>query len=135
MIATRGVPRVITSDNATNFKLMSEILLNSYCVKNEIRWWFIPQLAPWFGGFYERLIGIVKNCMRRRLEKHMLTDNQLVTLVKEIEATVNTRPLTCVDSELVHILKPSDFLTMGKCITMEGSTEDLGLEKRFSYPK
>lgn len=124
MIATRGVPRVITSDNATNFKLMSEILLNSYCVKNEIRWRFIPQLAPWFGGFYERLIGIVKNCMRRTLEKHMLTDNQLVTLVKEIEATVNTRPLTCVDSELVHILKPSDFLTMGKCITMEGSNED-----------
>ena len=125
MISTRGVPRMITSDNATNFKLMSEILSNSYCIKHEIRWRFIPQLAPWFGGFYERLIAIVKNCMRRTLEKHMLTDSQLVTLVKEIEATVNTRPLTCVDSELVHILKPSDFLTMGKCITMEGSTEDL----------
>lgn len=124
MIATRGIPTLITSDNATHFKLMSEILSEQYCINKEIQWKFIPQLAPWFGGFYERLIGIVKNCMKRTLRKHMLTHSQLTTVTKEIEASVNMRPLTSVDSELEHVLKPADFLTMGRCITVESSPEN-----------
>ncbi len=124
MISSRGVPTVITSDNAQHFKLLSEILSDQYCVEEKINWKFIPQLAPWFGGFYERLVGMVKNCMKKTLQKHLLKDTQLVTVVKEIEAVINTRPLTCIDSELEHILKPSDFLTVGKCITMEASNKD-----------
>lgn len=49
----------------------------------------------------------------------MLTE--IMTIVKEIEAVVNSRPLTNVDSELDYILKPSDFLTIGKVITVEES--------------
>lgn len=125
MISTRGVPTLITSDNATNFKLMSEILEAPYCVDKKIRWRFIPQLAPWFGGFYERLVGIVKNCLKRTLEKHLLNDNQMSTIIKEIEAVINTRPLTCVDSELTHILKPADFLTLGRNIVMRSRSNSL----------
>ncbi|XP_049887000.1 uncharacterized protein LOC126381584 [Pectinophora gossypiella] len=128
MIATRGTPTLITSDNATQFKLISEILTKPYCIENNIRWKFIPQLAPWFGGFYERLIGIVKNCMKRTLGKHLLNDSQLSTITKEIENVVNSRPLTCVDSELEHILKPSDFLTLSNCIPVKTSHEDLTIE-------
>ncbi|XP_061708370.1 uncharacterized protein LOC133520175 [Cydia pomonella] len=124
MISARGVPILITSDNAAHFKLLSEILQNPYCVDKEIKWKFIPQLAPWHGGFYERLVGLVKNCMKKTLQKHLLNDSQLVTVVKEIEAVLNTRPLTYVDSEPDHVLKPSDFLTMGKCIIMETSGKD-----------
>ncbi|XP_063532113.1 uncharacterized protein LOC134742857 [Cydia strobilella] len=124
MISTRGVPSLITSDNAAHYKLLSEILQIPYCLDKEIRWKFIPQLAPWHGGFYERLVGLVKNCMKKTLQKHLLNDSQLVTAVKEIEAVLNTRPLTYVDSEPDHVLKPSDFLTMGKCITMETSNKD-----------
>ncbi|XP_063620742.1 uncharacterized protein LOC134793124 [Cydia splendana] len=124
MISARGVPTLITSDNAAHYKLLSEILQNPYCVEKEIRWKFIPQLAPWHGGFYERLVGLVKNCMKKTLQKHLLNDTQLVTAVKEIEAVLNTRPLTYVDSEPDHVLKPSDFLTMGKCIIMETSDKD-----------
>ncbi|XP_045782904.1 uncharacterized protein LOC123879305 [Maniola jurtina] len=127
-IATRKVPQLITSDNATHFKLIAEILSKQYCIDNKIQWKFIPQLTPWFGGFDERLIGIVKNCMKRTLAKHMLSDSQLTTVVKEIEAVINSRPLTCVDSELDIILKPADFLTLGSCITIEGTVEDC-LEK------
>ncbi|XP_048007344.1 uncharacterized protein LOC125242597 [Leguminivora glycinivorella] len=124
MISARGVPTLITSDNAAHYKLLSEILQNPYCVEKEIKWKFIPQLAPWHGGFYERLVGLVKNCMKKTLQKHLLNDTQLVTAVKEIEAVLNTRPLTYVDSEPDHVLKPSDFLTMGKCIIMETSDKD-----------
>ncbi|XP_069360031.1 uncharacterized protein [Maniola hyperantus] len=124
MIATRGLPTLITSDNALQFKLMSEILAKPYCIENKIRWRFIPALAPWFGGFYERLMGIVKHCMKRTLQKHCLKDCELSTVMKEIEAVVNTRPLTHIDAELDHILKPADFLAVGKCITVENTRKE-----------
>lgn len=124
MISTRGVPKLITSDNATQFKLIAEILTSPYCKQKEIQWRFIPQLAPWFGGFYERLVGLVKHCMIRTLQKHLLKDNQLMTITKEIEAILNTRPLTCVDSEMVHVLAPADFLTMGKTISIDTNIDE-----------
>ncbi|XP_073942447.1 uncharacterized protein [Choristoneura fumiferana] len=119
MISTRGIPSLVTSDNAQHFKLIAEIISSQYCIDKKIRWRYIIPLSPWAGGFYERLIGIVKNCMKRTLGKHMLKDNQLSTIVKEIEAVVNSRPLTSVDSEPDYVLKPSDFLTAGKVITLE----------------
>lgn len=49
----------------------------------------------------------------------MLNESQMTTVMKEIEAVVNSRPLTYVDTELSHILKPSDFLTTGRTLTVE----------------
>lgn len=77
--ATRGKPMKIYSDNASLFKLTSEVLAK------EVEWKFIPQLAPWHGGFYERMIGVVKHCMKRSLEKHLLKDSQIITVIKEVD--------------------------------------------------
>lgn len=115
-IAVRGKPNLIVSDNASQFKLVSEILTDPQCTRDRLRWKFIPQLAPWHGGVYERLIALVKNCLKRTLEKHLLQDGQLLTVIKEVEAVVNTRPLTAVGSEIEHILRPADFLSLGSCL-------------------
>ncbi|XP_073955010.1 uncharacterized protein [Choristoneura fumiferana] len=128
MISTRGIPAVITSDNAQQFKLTAEVLTRPFCIQNNIRWRFIPQLAPWYGGFYERLVALVKHCMKRTLQKNLLNDSQLLTIIKEIEAVLNTRPLTFVDAEQDHILKPSDFLAMSKCLTPDVDCNDLTLQ-------
>ncbi|KAI5732054.1 hypothetical protein M8J77_020456 [Diaphorina citri] len=108
--AARGCPVVIVSDNALQFKLSADVLGSSFCEKEKIQWRFIPALSPWQGGFYERLVGLVKHCLRRTLDKTLLNNNQLITVIKEIESVLNTRPLTCVGSELEHVLSPSDFL-------------------------
>lgn len=121
IISTRGIPTLVTSDNAQYFKLIAKIVSNQYCVDKKIRWTYITPVSPWAGGFYERLIGVVKNCMKRSLGKHMLKDNQLAKVIKEIEAVVNSRPRSSVDSEPDYILKHSDFLTVGKVITLEKS--------------
>lgn len=124
-IAARGLPRCIVSDNALYFKLSAEVLSSPYCRENSIKWRFIPQLAPWHGGFYERLVALVKNCLKRTLEKHLLYDNQMLTVIKEIETVVNSRPLTTVGSEIEHILKPSDFLSLGKNLLPEPTEDEL----------
>ncbi|XP_061709729.1 uncharacterized protein LOC133519692 [Cydia pomonella] len=118
-MSTRGVPVAIVSDNALYFKLSSEILKSDYCIKNNIKWKFIPQLAPWHGAFYERLVGLVKHCMKRTLEKLLLNDTQLLTVIKEIEAVVNSRPLTRVGPDMDIVLRPCDFLSLGRCLNLE----------------
>lgn len=121
-IATRGKPNMIVSDNASQFRLMSEVLSGQ-----DFRWKFIPQLAPWHGGVYERLIGLVKNCLKRTLEKHLLQDGQLMTVIKQVEAVVNTRPLTNVGADVEQILRPADFLSLGNCVELQ-PPEELCLE-------
>ncbi|XP_063364633.1 uncharacterized protein LOC134653232 [Cydia amplana] len=116
--ATRNTPQRLYSDNATCFKLTSEVVSKPYCIEKGIEWRFIPQLAPWHGGFYERLIGVVKHSLKRTLEKHLLGDSKLLTVLKEVEAVVNSRPLTKIGTEVIHILRPADFLSLGKCLTL-----------------
>ena len=119
-VARRSCPRLIISDNATNFKLGSELLqqvMESELVQEELfhrgcEWKFIPPRAPWFGGFYERLIGVVKGCLRKVLFKRQIDLDDLRTLITEIECRVNNRPLTYVMTNLdePEALTPSHLL-------------------------
>ena len=58
----------------------------NYVSTKRIKWKFITELAPWIGGFYERLEGLVKRPLRKTLVKK-------TGILKEIEATINSRPL------------------------------------------
>ena len=64
----RGQPSFLYSDNATNFTktakfledMAKEAIINSELIKKAITWEFVTPCAPWKGGNYERLIGLVK---------------------------------------------------------------------------
>ena len=75
---------------------------------------FIIELAPWMGGFYERLVSLVKRSLRKTLNKKILSFIQLQTVLKEVEATVHARPLVYVgnDIESTITLTPRHFLTL-----------------------
>ncbi|VDI16697.1 Hypothetical predicted protein [Mytilus galloprovincialis] len=125
-ISARGTPSTIISDNATQFKLGSETLKSvwNHVIKSEdvqnftmnkgLCWKFITELAPWMGGFYERLVGVVKRSLRKSLNKRLITDVQMRTIIKEIEAVVNSRPLIYVGEDINSkiTLTPSHFLML-----------------------
>eukprot|EP00117_Sycon_ciliatum_P044560 scpid87342/ scgid32128/ len=91
-VARHGMPSKIRSDNATTFKAAADKVL--------VMWVFNPPAAPWFGGFYERLVGCVKSPLKKVLGKTMLKPDELRTVLAEIEAVVNARPLTKVSTDV-----------------------------------
>ena len=52
------------------------------------------------GGFYERLVGLVKRLLPKSIGKLCLTNEQLLTVLKESEAIVNSRPLVYIGEDI-----------------------------------
>ena len=122
----KSLPSKIISDNASCFTSASRELkqlfnspeLQEAIAEHGVEWHFIPKRSPWYGGFWERLIGIVKNTLRKVLGRAFVTENELNTLLTEIEASINDRPLTNISTEPGSLipLTPSQLMT-GRLIT------------------
>ncbi|KIH57792.1 hypothetical protein ANCDUO_12013 [Ancylostoma duodenale] len=85
-----------------------------FVLQERLQWNFITPFSPGKGGFYERLVGSVKNALKKTVQKAILTSKTLETLVTEIEGFLNSRPLTPIgnitSTEEVRILRPIDLL-------------------------
>ncbi|XP_065212895.1 uncharacterized protein LOC135840339 isoform X2 [Planococcus citri] len=121
---TRRVPHVIISDNASTFQFVQPIVgnnivqLKDYRVKafatsNNINWHFIPAYAPWFGGAYERLNGLIKSSLKKSYGLQLLHYEEFRTAIAVASDIVNSRPLTYVSDEPIQILTPNHFLKLG----------------------
>ena len=62
LIARRGFPNIIISNNGTVFKSQDSQLFSS---EWGIPWKFNLNGAPWWGGFWERLVGMVKKVFEK----------------------------------------------------------------------
>ena len=70
LIARRGEPKVIYSDYAKTFvaaskwieKINKDKLMQKYLIKEEKQRKFNLSRAPWWGGQFERMVGLVKQC-------------------------------------------------------------------------
>ena len=107
-IARRGAPKYVISDNGKCF--ISEFTKN-FALKRNITWEHIPEKAAWFGGFYERMVAPVKNCLKKTLGRAKLDFNELLTVLREIELILNSKPLTYVTDDVADdILTPNHVL-------------------------
>ena len=78
------------------------------------------EVSPWWGGFYERMVQIVKRPMRKILRRTNATYDELLTIVNEIEAVVNCRPLCYLYSDdIEQVLTPSHLITGKRLISVD----------------
>ena len=70
----RGLPRRMISDNGSTFKAAAKVIKNittnpavsKHLAGIGIEWYYNLEKAPWWGGLFERLIGMTKRCLRNR---------------------------------------------------------------------
>ena len=95
-----GTPLKIYSDNGTNlvrcekeirkfFDYLEEI---SKADNRRIEWIFSPPNAPWYNGTAERLIAVVKRCLRT-FDNEFKSIEDARSIFLKVESTINGRPL------------------------------------------
>ncbi len=122
-IARRGKPKVIISDNGSNFvgaaREMKEFLatwkkdlIEEHKKQREIVWKFNPPGAPHFGGIWEIMVRSCEKAMISILGNRTLKDETLITTMCLVEQILNARPLTPLsdDPEDLEALTPNQFL-------------------------
>ena len=63
------------------------------------------------GDFFERMVASVKDCLRKTLGNARLTYEELLTVLVEVECTLNARPLTYEYNEVDdEVLTPSHLI-------------------------
>jgi len=126
-VARRGLPSEIRSDCGTNFVGADKELRQLHKMTMEKRfqseicdqttdagtqWFFNPPASPHFGGLWEAGVKSLKYHLRRIMGNQRLTFEELTTIVTQIEAILNSRPLCPVssDPEDLSVLTPGHFL-------------------------
>lgn len=139
LIAIRGTVSTIQCDQGTNFiGAFNELAQNAGKAKSAlgIEFKFNPPHASNMGGVWERLIRSARNIMKGTIGRHggRLSTPQLRTLLYEIMAIMNSRPLGTVTEDQVP-LTPNMLLTMKSKVTLplpgEFSDSDVYSNKRW----
>ena len=140
----RGVPSLIISDNAKTFtaaskylvKLSESQVIGDYFSKLAIEWTFILEKSPWWGGFWERMVKLTKDALKKTLGKAKVSFEELQTVLVAVEAVINSRPLTYVGSEdETEPLTPSHLVCGKRVLTIPSGAKVavVDLRQRFGH--
>lgn len=101
----RSTPKSIHSDNAGEFiqgkNIRTNVFddLNTYKTHQKLQdelsitWYHSPSRAPQHSGVIERMVGTIKKPLIKTLQGPILTETEFYTILIDVEASVNSRPL------------------------------------------
>lgn len=64
-------------------------------------------MAPWWGGQFEHLVGVVKQAFYKAIERALLMFDELKEMVLDVEVAVNNRPLSYVEDDVEFLVLTS----------------------------
>ena len=119
-VSRRGCPDYIITDNGSNFVAEQT---QTFVSNLGVNWAVNLPLAPWYGGFFERLVRSVKNLLKKELKNYRLSYEEMGTVLCEIEQILNNRPLTYVyTNDLESCLTPNHLL-FGRNLLLQSNNQ------------
>jgi hypothetical protein len=124
-VSRRGLCAELYSDNGTTFvgadaelRRLFQSASDLYkevaptLAQDGITWSFIPPYSPHFGGLWEAGVKSVKSLLLKAIGPRTLTFEEMTTYLAQVEACLNSRPLTPLSSDASDItaLTPAHFL-------------------------
>ena len=136
-VATWGMPNLMVSDNATTFKstaIQLKVLFDhpevpSYLQKNFLTCRFNMSLAAWCNGFFEFMVGMMKQILRKISGNARLTFEEMEVILNKTQAILNNRPLTYQWEELEEEAITPNHLIFGHILPQLPAIPDLILEE------
>ncbi|XP_054713628.1 uncharacterized protein LOC129223088 [Uloborus diversus] len=108
----------------------------NFVTQESITWHFIPPTAAHVGGLWEAGIKSTKQLLIKTMKSAVLNFEELVTLVTQIEACLNSRPLTPLsnDPQDLQPLTPGHFLIGAPMASFpeEVPSQPASLKKRWN---
>lgn len=131
-IGRRGQVLELHSDNGTNFVGANNFLKEVYANQKEewangefastfkLKWKFSVPNAPHHNGLQEAAVKSTKKHLQKVIGNQNLTFEEYATLLVQVEAVVNSRPLTPLndDPDDLNALTPAHFLIGKPLITL-----------------
>ena len=107
LIARRGRPITIYLDNGSKFigasawmrQVTNDKRLNDFLARHQISWKFKLSRAPWWGGRFERMVGLVKVTMRKTIGNAYPTFDESKEVLPDVEIALNGRPRSYVEDD------------------------------------
>ena len=81
-ISVNGVPDLYISDNT---KCFTGRELKDYISTLSANWRYTLEVSQWWGGFWKRMVQVVKRSLQKVLSKLELTYEELLTVICELE--------------------------------------------------
>ena len=144
-MARKGKPEKVYSDNGKTFissakwvkRLKKSEDLAHYLAKQDIKWQFNLPRAPWWGGQFERLIGLVKKSLLKVIGGAKLKFSELEEVILDVEVALNNRPLSYEEDDLQFPVLTPNVMMFGKdnLLPTEDPNQivDRDLRKRARY--
>ncbi|XP_006819913.1 uncharacterized protein LOC102808185 [Saccoglossus kowalevskii] len=150
-VSCRGNVTDIRSDNGTNIVGAERVLreelgkwnttqIKDNLMKDGVTWKFNPPYGSYFRGVWERQIRNIMRLLQATANKQTLTDESLATLYCEVEAIINSRPITQPSGEAhdVETLTPNMLLTMKStslppCLVTKSDSYAVSRWKKVQY--
>ena len=91
----------------------TEHAINKFCADQGIQWSFVPEHTPHFGGLWEVAVKSLKCHFQHIVGYVRLTFEELAMILAQVEACLNSRPLTPLSQpeDGIEVLTPCHFLT------------------------
>ena len=66
-------------------KVMKDECFHDFLARSDITWQFNLSRSPWWGGQFERLIGLVKQALQKSISRGSLNWRELCEIITDVE--------------------------------------------------